>query len=100
MNSLIAAYNSRHGEKCFPSYVFIILQFDEIFYYKDIIMTFLYKKESIFHHGNYYRPLLDNGNMNAQESETWPVQNENTSSQYPVWFSNTEVSVFNLKNTG
>ena len=34
-------------------------------------------------------------------SETWPVQNENTSIQYPVWFSNTEVSVsvFNLKNT-
>ena len=23
-HSLIAAYNSRHGEKCFPSYVFII----------------------------------------------------------------------------
>ena len=35
------------------------------------------------------------------KSETWPVQNENTSIQYPVWFSNTEVSVsvFNLKNT-
>jgi hypothetical protein len=34
-------------------------------------------------------------------SETWPVQNENTSIQYPVWFSNTEVSVSvsNLKNT-
>ena len=24
VHSLIAAYNSRHGEKCFPSYVFII----------------------------------------------------------------------------
>ena len=23
-HSLIAAYNSRHGEKCLPSYVFII----------------------------------------------------------------------------
>ena len=35
------------------------------------------------------------------KAETWPVQNENTSIQYPVWFSNTEVSVsvFNLKNT-
>ena len=35
-------------------------------------------------------------------SETWPVQNENTSIQYSVCFSNTEVSVsvFNLKNTG
>ena len=34
-------------------------------------------------------------------AETWPVQNESTSIQYPVWFSNTEVSVsvFNLKNT-
>ena len=32
-------------------------------------------------------------------SETWPVQNENNSIQYPVWFSNTEVSVFILKNT-
>ena len=33
--------------------------------------------------------------------ETWPVQNENTSIEYPVWFSNTEVSVsvFYLKNT-
>ena len=33
--------------------------------------------------------------------ETWPVQNENTCIQYPVWFSNTEVSVsvYNLKNT-
>ena len=35
------------------------------------------------------------------KSETWPVQNENTSIQYPVWILNTEVSVsvFNLKNT-
>ena len=35
------------------------------------------------------------------EPETWPVQNENTSIQYTVWFSNTEVSVsvFNLMNT-
>ena len=34
------------------------------------------------------------------EAETWPVQNENTSIQYPVWFPTTEVSVavFNLKN--
>ena len=34
------------------------------------------------------------------EPETWPVQNENASIQYPVWFSNTKVSVsvFNLKN--
>ena len=33
-------------------------------------------------------------------SETWPVQNENTSIQYLVWFLNTDVSVsvFNLKN--
>ena len=35
------------------------------------------------------------------KSETWPVQNENTSIQYAVWYLNTEVSVsvFNLKNT-
>ena len=27
------------------------------------------------------------------KAETWPVQNESTSIEYPVWFSNTEVSV-------
>ena len=48
----------------------------------------------------------NNGVFNAAKpghsvAETWPVQIENTSIQYPVWFSNTEVSVsvFNLKNT-
>ena len=40
-------------------------------------------------------------NFCPETAETWPVQNENTSIQYPVWFSNTEVSVsvLNLKNT-
>ena len=31
--------------------------------------------------------------------ESWPVQNENTSIQYTVWFINTEVSVFIVKST-
>ena len=33
--------------------------------------------------------------LNSQyyEPETWPVKNENTSIQYPVWFSNIGISI-------
>ena len=51
---------------------------------KDELTLFPLGKDTFYHRDSIYQR---------------PDQYKNTSIQYPVWFSNTEVSVFNLKNT-
>ena len=64
--------------------------------------NYLDYKNKYTNDNKYLAVITENGLWRIlSKPETWPVQNENTSIQYPVWFSNTEVSVsvFNLKNT-
>ena len=63
-HSLKAAYDSRHGKKCFPSYVHNLTRFfhckDICLYNEKISSNYVHKKESIFCHGDYHRLLLEN----------------------------------------